>query len=120
MLNPNAWTPAHAGGVGPAIGTLYADFRGPRRPVENANVGRNFRVTEKYSLQIRAEFTNIFNRTFLPSPITNVAPQVPLTRNNLGQYTNGFGVINATAAISTVPTLNGASRAGTLIARFTF
>jgi hypothetical protein len=120
VLNPNAWTPAPAGAVGPAIGTLYADFRGPRRPVENANVGRNFRVTEKYSLQIRAEFTNIFNRTFLPSPVTNVAPQVPLTRNNLGQYTNGFGVINATAAINTVPTLNGASRAGTLIARFTF
>jgi hypothetical protein len=120
VLNPNAWESVPAGGVGPALGTLYSDFRGPRRPVENANLGRNFRVKEKYNLQIRAEFTNIFNRTFLPNPITSVAPQVPLTKNNLGQYTNGFGVMNATAAINTVPTLNGAARAGTLIARFTF
>jgi hypothetical protein len=120
VLNPNAWASVPAGGAGPAIGTLYSDFRGPRRPVENANLGRNFRVKEKYNLQIRAEFTNIFNRTFLPNPITSVAPQVALTKNNLGQYTNGFGVMNVTAAVNTVPTLNGASRAGTLIARFTF
>jgi hypothetical protein len=120
VLNPNAWSPVPAGGAGPAIGTLYSDFRGPRRPVENANFGRNFRVKEKYNLQIRVEFTNIFNRTYLPPPITNVAPQLPLTHNNLSQYTNGFGVMNATAAINTVPTLNGASRAGTLIARFSF
>jgi hypothetical protein len=120
VLNPNAWAVVPAGGVGPAIGTLYSDFRGPRRPVENANFGHNFRVKEKYNLQIRVEFTNIFNRTYLPAPITNVAPLVALTKNNLGQYTNGFGVMNASAAINTVPTLNGASRAGTLIARFTF
>jgi hypothetical protein len=120
VLNPNAWAPVPAGGAGPALGTLYGDFRGPRRPVENANFGRNFRVKEKYNLQVRAEFTNIFNRTYLPQPITSVAPQLPLTRNGLGQYTNGFGVMNATAAVNTVPTLNGASRAGTLIARFTF
>jgi hypothetical protein len=120
VLNPAAWASVPAGGVGPAVGTLYADFRGPRRPVENANFGRNFRVKEKYNLQIRAEFTNIFNRTFLPNPITSVVPQVALTRNNAGQLTNGFGVMNATAAVNTVPTLNGASRAGTLIARFSF
>src|SRR5579875_2697571 len=120
VLNPNAWATVPAGGVGPAIGTLYSDFRGPRRPIENANLGRNFRVKEKYNLQIRVEFTNIFNRTFLPTPITSVAPPVPLTRNNLNQLTNGFGVMNVTAAVNTVPTLNGASRSGTLIARFTF
>ena len=39
---------------------------------------------------------------------------------SLGQYTAGFGVINATAAVNTVPTLNGAPRSGTLIARFSF
>jgi hypothetical protein len=42
-----------------------------------------------------------------------------LSKHN-GQLTAGFGVINATAAINTVPTLNGMSRAGTLIARFSF
>ena len=120
ILNPAAWSAVPAGQVGPAIGTLYQNFRGRRRPVENANLGRNFRVKEKFNLQIRAEFTNIFNRTLIPSPSTATSPQLPLTKNSLGQYTAGFGVINATAAVNTVPTLNGASRAGTLIARFSF
>jgi outer membrane receptor protein involved in Fe transport len=105
--------------VGPAPGTLYADFRGRRKPQENLNFGRNFRVKERYNLQIRAEFVNIFNRTYLPSP-SAANPQLAPTRNNLGQYTAGFGTINATATVNTVPALNGASRSGTLIARFTF
>jgi hypothetical protein len=120
ILNPAAWALVPAGQVGPAVGTLYQDFRGRRRPVENANLGRNFRIKERYNLQIRAEFTNVFNRTLIPSPSTATSPQVALSKNNLGQYTAGFGVINATAAVNTVPTLNGASRAGTLIARFSF
>jgi hypothetical protein len=120
VLNPAAWANVPAGQAGPTVGTLYSDFHGRRRPVENANFGRNFRINEKYNLQIRAEFTNIFNRTLIPSPSTATAPQNPLVRNGLNQYTAGFGVINATAALDTVPTLNGASRAGTLIARFSF
>ncbi len=120
ILNPAAWAVVPAGQVGPALGTLYQDFRGRRRPVENANLGRNFRVKERFNLQIRAEFTNIFNRTLIQSPSTATAPQLPLQKNNLGQYTAGFGVINATAAVNTVPTLNGAPRSGTLIARFSF
>jgi len=119
VLNPLAWQQVPAGGVGPAVGTLYADFRGRRRPSENFNFGRNFRVKERYNLQIRAEFTNIFNRTLLQNPST-LNPQLPLTKNNQGQYTAGFGTINATAAVNTIPTLGGASRQGTLIARFTF
>ncbi len=120
ILNPAAWAVVPAGQVGPAVGTLYSDFRGRRRPLENANFGRNFRIKERYNLQIRAEFTNIFNRTLIPSPSTATSPQLPLTKNGLNQYTAGFGVINATAAVNTVPTLNGASRSGTLIARFSF
>ncbi|HJT87082.1 MAG TPA: carboxypeptidase regulatory-like domain-containing protein [Bryobacteraceae bacterium] len=120
VLNPKAWAIVPAGQVGPAPGTLYSDFRGRRAPQENFNIGRNFRVKERFNLQIRAEFVNIFNRTYLPSPLTSVAPQLPLTKNGLGQYTNGFGVMNATAAIGTVPALAGAARSGTLIARFTF
>jgi hypothetical protein len=120
ILNPGAWAIVPAGQVGPAVGTLYQDFRGRRRPVENANLGRNFRIKERMNFQVRAEFTNIFNRTLIPSPSTATSPQLPLSKNALGQYTAGFGVINATAAVNTVPTLNGASRAGTLIARFSF
>ncbi len=120
VLNPAAWSVVPAGQVGPAPGTLYSDFRGPRKPQENLNIGRNFRISEGVNLQTRADFVNIFNRTYLPAPSTATAPQLPLTKNNLNQYTAGFGVINATAAVNTVPALNGAARSGTLIARFTF
>jgi hypothetical protein len=120
-------------GVGPAASTLYSNFRGPRHPSENANIGRNFRIKERMNLQIRAEFVNIFNRTLLPSPGT-ASPQLPPTKNNLGIYTAGFGVVNVyatpgtQAAASAAPTAvtSGTSallltgRSGTLIARFTF
>jgi len=119
VLNPAAWQQVPAGGVGPAIGTLYSDFRGRRRPQENFNFGRNFRLKERYNLQIRAEFVNIFNRTYLQSP-SSANPQNQLTKNNQGQYTAGFGTINATAAVDTAPVLGGPARTGTLIARFTF
>jgi hypothetical protein len=48
----------------------YRDFRGPRTPTENANIGRNFRFGPegKFNLYIRAEFVNIFNRTLMPNP----------------------------------------------------
>jgi hypothetical protein len=58
VLNPEAWTnPPVAGLFG--TNALYGDFRAPRRPQENFNIGRKFRVKERYSLQIRAEFVNI-------------------------------------------------------------
>jgi hypothetical protein len=119
VLNPAAWQQVPAGGVGPALGTLYSDFRGRRKPQENFNFGRNFRLKERYNLQIRAEFVNIFNRTYLQSP-SSVNPQNQLQKNNQGQYTGGFGTINATAAVDTAPVLGGPARTGTLIARFTF
>ncbi len=49
------------------------NFRGVRTPLENANFSRNFRIAEKVNLNVRVEFTNIFNRTQLPNPLT-VAP----------------------------------------------
>ena len=51
-----------------AHGNLYKDFRAPRTPTENANIGRNFRIKERMNLQIRGEFVNIFNRTIMPAP----------------------------------------------------
>jgi hypothetical protein len=133
VLNPAAWAAVPTNGVGPAASTLYGNFRGPRHPSENANIGRNFRIKERMNLQIRAEFVNIFNRTLLPSPGT-ASPQLPPTKNNLGIYTAGFGVVNVyatpgtQAAASAAPTAvtSGTSallltgRSGTLIARFTF
>src|SRR5439155_1488622 len=65
VFNPAAWQDAPAGqwGGGAAV---YGDFRNARRPSEQASIGRLFRFREKISLQIRAEFFNIFNRLYLP------------------------------------------------------
>jgi hypothetical protein len=130
VLNPAAWKQVPVNQVGPAVSTLYSDFRGPRQPHENANIGRHFRFKEKFDLYIRGEFVNIFNRTLMPNPIST-NPQNPLTKNGLGIYTGGFGVINAYNAPGSNPTQAGGSgagsagtaligRSGTLIARFQF
>jgi len=122
VLNPLAWAAVPTNGVGPAAGTLYTDFRGPRVPTENANFGRNFRIKERMNFQIRAEFVNIFNRTLMPNPTTTL-PQNPVTKT-AGINSSGFGVINTFATAGSIPTTAVAplltSRTGTLIARFTF
>ncbi len=126
VLNPNAWTPCPSNANCMGAGNFYKDFRAPRTPTENANIGRNFRIKERMNLQIRGEFVNIFNRTIMPAPIaTN--PQTAPSKNALGIYTAGFGVINVyqapgtsypPPASSTLPYLEG--RQGTIIARFSF
>jgi hypothetical protein len=127
VLNPAAWVNPPNGQFGTA-NAHYNDFREQRRPTESMSLGRNFRMKERANLQIRAEFTNIFNRTGLNVPtVTNAfATQ---TRNAQGLTTGGFGWIN-TAAVGGALT-SGASvvagqfatpppRQGTLVARFTF
>jgi Carboxypeptidase regulatory-like domain/TonB dependent receptor len=129
VLNPAAWTNVPIGAAGPAIGTYYSDFRGPRHPWENFNFGRNFRMGPegKYNFQVRAEFVNIFNRTYLPNPSTLLNTTTPLTRIPPGYLVSGFGVIDAYQApntfsiffpssASTIPT----PRTGMIVARFTF
>ncbi len=77
VLNPAAWANPANGTFGPAVGTYYGDFRSARRPQENANLSRTFRFKERYSLQLRGEFVNIFNRTQIGNPITT-APRARL------------------------------------------
>ncbi|HEY7391964.1 MAG TPA: TonB-dependent receptor [Bryobacteraceae bacterium] len=139
VLNPAAWQqcPANAacgsanitsGFFGPQTNATnyYKDFKGPRTPSENANIGRNFRFhrgDRVFNLYVRAEFVNIFNRTLFPNPST-ANPQNPVVRGagNGSILTSGFGVISAyfpTGSINgTAPYLLG--RTGTLIARFNF
>lgn len=111
VLNPAAWSNPAPGQWGTAA-PYYSDFRYQRRPVENMSVGRTFRIKERANLQIRAEFTNIFNRTQMNNPtVTN--PTATPTRNLQGQTTAGFGYINVGSTFS-------APRQGQLVARFQF
>jgi hypothetical protein len=131
VLNPAAWQNPANGTFGPATGTLYGDFRQARRPEENFNLGRSFKLhgeNSKMALSIRAEFTNVFNRTQIGNPSTSAPGSAP-SKNAAGQYTGGFGVINLVVGPNTQPsyTQNGVvgqlyqlPRSGTLIARFTF
>ena len=126
LLNPNAWAQCPSNAVCQANGNYIKSFRGARTPVENANIGRNFRIKERMNLQVRGEFVNIFNRTLLPSPST-ANPQTPVSKNVLGIQTSGYGVTavyNAPNAFHAPPTAANnpvlESRQGTLIMRFTF
>ncbi len=99
-LNPAAWTNPAAGTFGTA--TYYGDYRQQRRPLENMSFGRRFRMREKMSLNVRIEFTNIFNRTFINNP-TSTSPQAPQVATNgkpasgLRLYRYDFGVRGASS-----------------------
>jgi len=111
VLNPAAWSNPAPGQWGTAA-AYYSDYRYQRRPVENLSIGRTFRVTERASLQIRGEFTNIFNRTEINNPTATNALATPITTPT-GQTTAGFGYVST-------GTVFAAPRQGQLIARFQF
>ena len=126
VLNPAAWAQCPVNANCGDTGNFMKNFRGPRNPRENANIGRNFRFKERWNLQLRAEFTNIFNRTLMPQPIAT-SPQNPVTKNGLGILTSGYGVIDAYQGPNTAGIFDGttaatglAARAGTIIGRFSF
>ena len=113
VLNKNAWV-----NPGPAdfssSAAYYTDYRQQRRPSESMSLARNFRFSEgKMNLQVRGEFTNIFNRTQVNSPTSTNALQAQTISPTTGLATAGFGWINTT-------TVAQAARTGTLVARFTF
>jgi hypothetical protein len=110
VLNPAAWSNPAPGQWGSAA-AYYTDYRYQRRPVENLSLGRNFRIKERANLQIRAEFTNAFNRTEPNNPTATNALATQ-TKNNAGQTTAGFGFINTATT--------GAPRQGQFVARFQF
>jgi hypothetical protein len=110
VLNRAAWSNPGPGEWGTAA-AYYSDFRYQRRPVENLALGRVFRIKERASLQIRGEFTNIFNRTEMNNPTATNALATQSTSG--GRTTAGFGYIN-------VGTVFSPARQGQLVARFQF
>src|SRR5215831_11242994 len=106
VLNAKAWTDPPSGTFGTSA-AYYSDYREQRRPQEQFNFGRTFRITERVSLNIRAEFTDIFNRAFIPNPgtgpttvggtstilnLTN-AGATTYVRNPNGTTASGFGAL---------------------------
>ena len=125
VLNPAAWADPAQGQFGVSA-AYYNDYREQRRPRESMSIARLFRIgptDRNMSLQIRGEFTNIFNRTFMQDAAsTNAAAAI--TCNTPGststscagtfeRRTGGFGWINTATVVSP-------ARQGQLVARFTF
>jgi len=81
------------------------------------NFARTFRLKERLSLQVRAEFQNVFNRTFLPTPQIaglnfTAAPTV-----SGGRYTAGFGTFGNLRAANVFGT-QGGGRSGVKTGRY--
>jgi hypothetical protein len=113
VLNPNAWANPAAGQFGSSA-AYYSDYRTQRRPQENLNFGREWRVKERYKVAVRMEFTNILNRAYIGNP-TPTNAQATQTRIANGNTASGFGYINTQSLTPQV-----APRSGTLVARFSF
>ena len=115
VLNPLAWANIPNGTWG-AQQTAIRQFRGIRRPQENINISRNFRIKERVVFHVRVEFQNAMNRMLIPQPgLGNFAnlPTTFTTGANTGLYNGGFGTILPTGGTT-------GARTGTFIARLTF
>ena len=110
VLNPAAWTQPPAGQFGTAA-EYYNDYRGQRQPNEQANFGRRIQIREGMNLELRAVFSNVFNRTRMNAPSSSNA-QATQTYNAAGITSGGFGYINTGSA--------GAPRNGMLQMRLLF
>jgi hypothetical protein len=113
ILNPAAWQDVGAGTISPGSG-YYNDYRGPHQVNENMNFGRTFRIREGISLNVRAEFFNVFNRVTLGNPSSSNPTQVTNV-NSLTGAISGFGYYNIGSTSNF-----GGQRNGQLIARIRF
>ena len=133
-LNPAAWTEPAYGNFG-ASAAYFNDFRWQRQPAESMAFGRTFPIGrgEKYRLSIRAEFQNIFNRTFYSLPADGAAGLGPATTTTTptgrgyslsgttGLLSSGFGYVNWLNGGSVASTGVGpAPRSGQIVVRFSF
>jgi hypothetical protein len=117
VLNPKAWTQPLAGQWG-ASAAYYGDYRFQRRPTENLAIGRTFRIKERATVNVRAEFSNVFNRARVQDPAFGNALATQTTV--AGQTTAGFGWLNTTFGTAGAVTAIQLPRNGTVVARLTF
>jgi hypothetical protein len=124
VMNPKAWAQPADGQFGVSA-PYYIGNRWQRQPAESLSVGRIFRVKEKYQIQVRAEFQNVFNRVFYALPSSEIgfggasaSPSFtnpfPVTGSTTGALSGGYGFVNAFNGAGTTP------RTGQIIFRFTF
>ncbi len=113
ILNPAAWQDVAAGTISPGSG-YYNDYRGPHQVNENMNFGRTFQLRERMTLNVRAEFFNVFNRVTLGNP-TSSNPLATTTVNNATGAISGFGYYSVGGTSNL-----GGQRIGLLVARFQF
>jgi hypothetical protein len=129
ILNPNAWVDPAPGQFG-ASAAYYSDYRTQRRPRENMNLGRSFKVRERMEFNLRIEFTNVFNRAYWGDPssaatangLTNAKlPQVYFTSGAAkGNTSSGFGRVLTTGATQFGNAANLSPRQGVIVGRFSF
>ena len=118
VLNPAAWTDA-AGGQFGVSAPYYNGNRWQRQPAESMSFGRNFRMGKegRYNLNVRMEFTNIFNRLFYSAPSvgggTNTLTPAAFNNPN-GGISAGYGAVAYVNGTGDTP------RSGQAVARFTF
>ena len=116
ILNKSAWANPAAGQFSNSA-QYYGDFRYWRHPQENMNFGRIFRITERVNVNLRIEFSNVFNRTqFTNTQLTASGYTAPQSTNPNGTTAGGFGYFNRAVASNQL----GQPRSGTIVARFTF
>jgi hypothetical protein len=83
------------------------------------NFGRTWRIKERYSVNLRMEFTNVFNRAFWGDPsATNAKLQQVYLAN--GNTSAGFGRVLTTSPSAFGSAANALPRQGVVVGRFTF
>jgi len=124
VLNKDAWANPAPGQFGTSA-AYYSDYRSQRRPMENLNFGRTFRIggeNSRKTVNIRMELTNIFNRAYWSDPsggaLTNA--QLQQTYLNNGNVNDGFGKVTTTGVTAFGTTANLLPRQGVLVGRFSF
>lgn len=113
VFNPAAWVDPPAGQYG-SSSPYYNDYRYQRRPKESASLAKTMRVGERYRIDFRAEFFNIFNRTVTPNPTGTNAKLTTLYNAATGALQQGFGRIDPNQAQVGTP------RTGQLVLRVNF